>query len=445
MTDSQQSTQLSLPSDPNDPQIVQQRAREIAGGEIDPEAVERLQAQEAAARAAGFAPKPPVFALGTRVVDVGAANFRRSRAEFERLPPAREALARLIDRVVCERRVDSDARVRDLIMEEDGTISRGGSPLALTETSFRQLLARTACPEPGAAAIYLATVPPARRAAEVNAWIKETDAEKVAVVRHRKNMALSGNGRQAYAIVSERYSALDTDQLARIMLEQEVAPGDARCEVQYDGDRVELALRWHSDIQPETCAAGEIFRAAAGLRSADDGTQSIEPFAGLDRNLCLNLIILDHAEVRLGKKRHVGNNIAGFMFENLKLATDRVRYFAELWGGAARTRLTAPGIVRDVPDGATTDELVRGCFRGLLTAGKLVLPGYRREPAIEILMAAFTKEPEPTKVGLVNAVTRAAHEADLRGAWATQQVQEAGGALLASKRPLQWLAAGEDF
>jgi len=386
-----------------------------------------------------------VFALGTRVVDVGAENFRRSRQEFERLPLASDALARLIARVKLERRIDTDTRIRDLVMDPTGTITRGGSPLALTETSFRQLLARTACPEPGAAAVYLATVPPARRAAEVNAWIRETDAEKVAVIRHRSNLALSGNGRQAYAIVSERYSALDTHQLASIMLEQEVAPGDARCEVQYDGDRVEIALRWHSDIQPETCAAGEIFRAAAGLRSADDGTQSIEPFAGLDRNLCLNLIILDHPEVRLGKKRHVGNNIAEFLFENLKLATDRVRYFAEMWAGAARTKLTAPGIVRDVPEGLTTPELVAGVFRGLLVGGKLQLPGFRRTGAIEVLMGAWAKEPEATKVGLVNAVMRAAHEADLKGAWATQAVQEAGGALLAGKRPLQWLADGEDF
>ena len=417
----------------------------IAGGEVDPEAVLRLMAQEAAARAMGFAPKPPLFALGTRVIDVGAENFRRSRQKFEQLPLAKVALARLIDRVLMEKRLDTDTRIRDLVMSEDGTIARGGAPLALTENSFRQLLARTACPEPGAAAVYLATIPSARRAIEVNSWIRETDAEKVAVIRHRNNVALSGNGRQAYAIVSERYTALDTDQLARIMLEQDIAPGDARCEIQYDGDRVELALRWHSDIQPDTCAAGEIFRAAAGIRSADDGTQAIDPFAGLDRNRCLNLIIIDHAEVRLGKKRHVGNNVAEFLFDALKAATDRVRYFAELWGGAARTRLTDSGVVRDLPEGATQDEIVRGVFRGLLTGGKLSLPGYRRDGAIDVLMAAFAKEPEMTKVGLVNAVTRAAHEADLRGAWATQSVQEAGGWLLASKRPLQWVNRGEDF
>lgn len=379
------------------------------------------------------------------MVDIGAENFRRSREAFEKLPLAKVVLARLIDRVLLERRQDTDARIRDLTMDPDGTIGRGGARLALTETSFRQLLARTACPEPGAAAIYLATVPPARRAAEVNAWINETDAEKVAVVRHRNNMVLQGNGRQAYAIVSERYTALDTDQLARIMLEQSVAPGDARGEVQYDGDRVEMVLRWHSDIQPETCAAGEIFRAAAGLRSADDGTQSIDPFAGLDRNLCLNLIILDHAEVKLGKKRHVGNNVAEFLFGALTEAVDRVRYFAETWAGARATRLDAAGVVRDVPADTAREEVVRGVFRGLMTAGKLALPGFRREGAIDILMAAFTKEPEFTKVGLVNAITRAAHEADLKGAWATQQVQQAGGWLLGSKRPLQFMAKGEDF
>lgn len=419
----------------------------VKPGEVDQEAVERLREQEEAAHAAGFSVRPPVFALGTRVVEVGADNFRRSREEFEALPYAQEALARLVDRVADERRQDTEIRVQELTMDVDGVITRGKARLMLTEHSFRQLLARTSCREPSAAATYLATIPPFRRALEVNAWIRETDEEATAIVRHRRAFG-SVNGtskREAFAIVSTRYVPRDVNEIAgdlRAALMREIAPGDARCVVEYDGNTASLTLQWHSDIQPETCAAGEIFRATAGFRTADDGSHAIAPFAGLTRNLCLNLIILDHAEIKLGRRRHTGNGIATFLADSLREATDRVRWFANKWDTARRQGLR--DAVRDVPELASDHDMVTGAFRGLLAADRLSLPGIRRADAVTVLVNAFDKEPEYTRVGVVNAITRAAHETELRTPWAAGEVERQGAALLASDKPFQYIAE-EDF
>ncbi len=423
----------------------------IRPGQVDPQAVERLKEQEEAARAAGFALRPPVYALGTRVIEVGADNFRRSRMEFNKLPHAKEALALLIARIAQERRQDTVVPVASLRMLDDGRIVReGGSmPLLLGESAFRQLVNRTACPEPSAAATYLATIPTARRAREVNAWLAETDGA-TAMIRHRDS-SVDGAPREAYAIVSERYCAHDVDELARDLeraLLADLAPGDARVELEYDGLSAALTLRWHSDIQPETCAAGEVFRAAAGIRTADDGSSSITPFAGLDRNLCLNLIILDEAEVSLGKRRHTGNGVASFLGGALKEAVDRVRWFAEKWDGARSRALLDPAVVQGLPDygisfGAA--EVSRGIFRGLLASGAVSVPGYRATTkkgpsSVDVLQAAFDKEPEPTVAGIVNAVTRAAHEAVLKGdSWAADKMQRQGAALLTRKAPLRWV------
>lgn len=419
------------------------------GQDVDPAAVERLKAQEAAARASGFALKPPVFALGTRVLEVGAENFRRSRLDFDALPRAEDALGGLVARVVAERRRDVEVKVRELRMLDDGRIHREGHAVALTLApwAFRQLLDRSGFAEPGAAATYLAEVPVNRRVAEVNAILCEASEDATAVVRHRDEIGAAGPTgiREAFAVVSPRYVAHDVDTIgAQVDAElRRLAPGDARGEVTYDGHDAAIVLRWHSDIQPETCAAGEVFRACAGFRTADDGTSSIQPFAGLDRNLCLNLIILDENRQNLGRRRHTGGGIGEFMADALASAVDRVRWFAESWDKARRTPLLA--LLRDVPDGTTGEELVRGAVRGLLASGALTLPGYRREAGIDEILTAWRREPEHTVVGLVNAITRAAHESTFRGVWAADEVQAAGARILGFKRPIAFVAPDMDF
>lgn len=47
---------------------------------------ERALADEAAAKAAGFSLRPPVYGIGTAVNATGERNFRQSRREFEALP-----------------------------------------------------------------------------------------------------------------------------------------------------------------------------------------------------------------------------------------------------------------------------------------------------------------------------------------------------------------------
>lgn len=112
----------------------------------------RLQEDEAAAITAGFSPKPPIYALGTPVNEIGKRNFLASRQAFERLPFAKPAMQGLIDRIKGEMRLDTQVKVRDLRMNADGTVSRGNGGMFLSDYSFQQLLSRTACKEPRAAA-----------------------------------------------------------------------------------------------------------------------------------------------------------------------------------------------------------------------------------------------------------------------------------------------------
>ena len=421
------------------------------GVDVDPEAVERLTEQEAAARAAGFSPAPPMYALGTRVLPIGADNFRRSRMEFDSLPRADVALAGLIDRVAREQRGDTIVHIPQLHMRDDGTITRGNGPMTLNDHGWKQLLARTTCSEPGAAATYLAAIPPQRRAAEFNAWVAETPEDRTAVLRHRNSFGADGmaSSREVFAAVSERYNRdYDADRLADVY--RDLIPGDARAEVVYDGQRLNIRVLWHSNIQPETAAAGEIFKAGAGLQARDDGSGAFHPSADIFRNLCLNLLIIDHARIDMGKRRHTGesNTIGMFLHSAITAAVDKVRWFANAWDSGRSQNLMSESVVRDLPGNPPVSDVVQGVFRGLLKGGGLALPGYRRDAATDLLFKSWQQEPEMTRVGVVNAITRTAHTADLGGPWASEDVQRQGSRLLGSKRPFQYApagAAGEDF
>jgi hypothetical protein len=85
-------------------------------------------------------------------------------------------------------------------------------------------------------------------------------------------------------------------------------PKDARAEVVYDGYRARLSVLFHSNIVPERCVAGEIFKAGVSIITADDGTGAIRIAAQVWRNLCRNLIILDRAS-QTSVTRHVGQNL----------------------------------------------------------------------------------------------------------------------------------------
>lgn len=423
--------------------------------------MDRLQWQERIAAANGFSLPPTFFAVGTDLVEVGRDKYRQSRTRFEELPPAKEALATLIGRIVAEERRDVSKRLSGLRMLPSGEVCNGNdtSRALLTGPSFRQLLARTGMPEPSAAATYLATVPADRRAAEVNHWLGKASPDTTAVLRCRNasgllpadlrndQAALQGAPREVYAVVSERYtSGFEVSALAEILTSQAIAPGDARAAIEYDGQRGSIRLMWHSNVQPERVKVGEVYYAFAGFSAEDDGTSSIEPTAGLGRAVCINLTTMD-AVLKLGRKRHTGGeqSMARFIFDAIHQAVNHVRDFALAWDSAAAERIDTPGAVRDVPAGAGPLAIAEGVYRGLLKTQTLALPGYRGEAAVTELMSRYRAEPEPTRVGIVNGITRAAHESTLRHPWAAGELETAGGAILTSKRPFSYVHRGDDF
>jgi hypothetical protein len=96
-------------------------------------------ADEAAAKAAGFSLRPPVYAIGTAVNATGERNFRQSRRDFEALPFASDACGDLAAQVEAERRCDIVVDAPFTRMETDGRLTSELGSLPISERALEGL------------------------------------------------------------------------------------------------------------------------------------------------------------------------------------------------------------------------------------------------------------------------------------------------------------------
>ena len=379
----------------------------------DGEDRDRAVADEALARESGFAPKDPVYAIGTPVNELGVANFKRSRQDFDKLPTVEQAMRRLGDKVRAEAREDWEVHTGDLKMDPTGKLAIAGTPVDISLEGFKRLASLVT---PGGAA-YLAACPPDKRADHFNHWLAQDGAVRVLRVRH----VGKGKDRQPviFSAVSTRYKPFDADQLADAVVK--AAPPDAKCDVEYKDARVKASILWHTNVNPAQAVAGEFFKAGVVLRSADDGSHSVKIDAELWRNLCLNLIILDCARQSTMRKRHLidEDEMSAALGIGFNKALEKVGGFAEKWDSARLDNIIERYALQ--PD-VIFDRLVRNRV--------VTVPGIKAEDLIERLNRAWLAEPGYSKADIVNAITRAAHESPWERYSATEELEEQAGQLL---------------
>src|SRR5262249_9419785 len=140
-----------------------------------------------------------------------------------------------------------------------------------------------------------------------------------------------GSGWEIFSIVGRRSAALDIDVIATQL--HGAIPKDARAEVVYDGYRARLSVLFHSNLSPERCAAGEIFKAGVSITTADDGTRAIRVAPQIWRNLCKNLIVIDPAE-HATVTRPRAKNLLALGHTRVERTTKSVARFADKWSEA---------------------------------------------------------------------------------------------------------------
>lgn len=396
----------------------------VATSEREAANVARAEQQVADYTAAGLALPAQLYALGTPVNSTGRRNFAAAREAWAMRPAFSTVCDSAVERIQREQRADVALPLSALRMRPTGEMERfagvgAGDRWNVTETGFRGLLGGF-----GAASgtSYLLTCPPHLRAANVNYWA-EAAGERGWTLRTRASLDERQLGqREIFAGVSAGYASFDADRLATVA--RQLVPVGARGELLYDGERFRLGASWFSDIAPADAVCGEVFRLYMFLSTRDDGRGSIRVLWGVERNLCLNLIILGRAEETLRVRHTAGSDgIEAAVRKAIGSAAAKVAPFAAAWSLARRTDL--------LEQVAGSKWSAADLFRGMLAEDHVRAPaGVTDEEMVQRLVAAWQREPGYSVADVANAVSRAAHEESWSSPWASQELEEQAGELL---------------
>lgn len=355
----------------------------------------------------GFATKETTVTLGSAVNQTGVDNARRFRAEHEEKPLVEDAMESLISTVEKERRFNLKVRVKDLVLDSVTArlkrASRLDQPgLILDVRAWKQLLALLPGAPPGAGA-YTSWINREWRAEEFARMVKQSNGREL-VLRGRFPDG-DRNRPTCYAAVTDRYTPFGVKETAQTVLDL-VGSGDLdpmlRADVSYSGGAATIDLTGFTDVQPTDFVAGEVFRMGTRLHASDDKSSTNTGSAIAERNLCLNLIILDFMSQRMFSVRHVGSREAlkEALRDGAMAVQAKIKPFMESWNQARAEKLDALSLIAAVKRITAAEEGARKA------EAVISIPGVEQGLLLNWILEAHRLEPEMTKVGLVNAICR---------------------------------------
>jgi hypothetical protein len=248
---------------------------------------------------------------------------------------------------------------------------------------------------------------------------------------------------EVYACVSTKYVDYGLDLVAQDLVVALEDIEGLRATIDYDGRRVLIDANAFTGVEPSRFVKGEVFGVGCRVSSWDDGTGSAKGGGTAERAVCLNMAIVAALKSGGFSVAHRGTREAfrRDLRDGFDAASAAAAHFVREWGGDAQVA-DLRGNVRPedgeatVPEGAdgySLSQLFWGVFLAEQRRG--TVPVGLRE--IAPIMAAWGVEPEPSRKGLVNALTRYAHEGQ-GDAWHADDIERAAVGLLVSKRPLEW-------
>lgn len=349
------------------------------------------------------------YAEGTAFAAEGWATIAGQDAEHLARPLAADLATAHGATIAAEGRRDRAISLPEWRIDVDGRLAHQARPDRATLTA-------------SAWARLVGDAPDGAHAANANSWLgRATPRSRVARVRH----APEGDGaREIYALVSERYAVLDSDEIAHVLAQRLPT---CRGVVEYDRattrTRIRLVDQAPIDV-PALSGVGRVHSLGIDLSTRDDGLGSIVAQAFLERRRCLNAS-LSSVGTGLVRRRHLGTR------DDLLLALDEVlgqvpALIAELRTAWARA---AAEYYLDSETGARLS--VPEAVARLVAAGHLPTLGVSAEDAVDTYLASWRAEESPhTVAGVVMAAQRAAHEGSWRTRWADETAEEAAAGLL---------------
>lgn len=368
----------------------------------------------------GFALPDPFFTVGTPLIQSGKDKRRALAQDHAAKPLIEDAAAFAASVIEAERRADFAVPLRDLTLTADGQITRGRGSIPLEPLAWEALVGMAAPVLPSARALLRALDPDLR----ADVWnrqrvkLPETATAKIGV---RK----AGDGEwQAFRALSGSYpTEMQADKVLRAVAAA-VKGEEMRGSVTYDPATTRVRFEGAWMVPHEIDArVGDVLRAGFGGSTADAANGGFRVSLAVTRILCVNLTLAD-AYVAAYRRAHRGNlsTVTDEIAATIRAVPEGFAAFAADWKIARDT-----GVKGVTLFGKSYND-AREALTGLATSGQIT-PSIARDTLVEALLTAHDKEPGDSLMDVLNAVTRAAHEAE----WSEfhrQMLEQRAGELL---------------
>jgi hypothetical protein len=396
------------------------------------------------------------FQAGTKLWDIGEENLRAYAAQYQALPTLAEASEQHAATLKAEDRkdntitlstwrVDAEGKLRAVEKQADGTVVYGKPAIAISSQAMSQIqgyypydraLARGRAANKSVAAQAKAEEarqkwpsdkPLPAAPTNVNGWLGALVDAKGKPTQHRLRARTHRGQREIFGVFSSSkrgYQTYDTD---RMLAEAAKLQPGLRVDMKYDADTTRMTARCIAQAPidiPAFVGVGRVHQIGFDLRSADDGSMSLQVQPFLIRVRCKNASLV-HTEGRRTAFRHVGSfkSLEDGLRTALEQAAKGVDEMRSLWARAAAEHFL---------DSETGAQLsVQETFSRLIAGEYIPTAGQSDAEALDRYMSAWRAEESPhSAMGIIMAMQRAAHESTWETKWAQEEIEESASNLL---------------
>lgn len=454
----------------------------------------RAARDAAIAAKAGIVLPPPVYALGSLLNEYGVERAGQLRREWEELPPVPTAMKDLRAEIKAEDRRDFNVDMRALLMNKNGRLVHPDfkgfgdvvhceadalgrlsmqlrdalgltGDLGIVTLNSTPALAGTAAVVFNNAANALGMLEMDRKP-DSKGKVKPIKRVRLRTRLSRRPDAEGRQARQLFAVVSEKYAECDVDRVADSISRMENAD-KLHASVHYHRRGASFDLLTHTTIAPEKQVAGEVFRAGIRVTTDDTGRGAVRVRAIIERNRCLNVIIVALGQSDEWVIRHMGDpsEIAAELDRALAAAMEVIAEFVKAWDTSAaksitedleaskrEDRVTLDNLLEDYSKASAgkkrdlVSELLDGTFRGLLAEEKLV-SATKIEDVLPHLVNAYWDPRNESGARSLTDITPAAVANGLT-LWAqslppssADEVERVAGKIVSGQTHLTWASA----
>ena len=403
----------------------------ITDDEIYEQRKENIKAENELLQQFGIVPSGNYVSRGTASDD----NVRLRNENFNKLPHITDAsmldVANVIDD---EKRQDHIVLAQSLWMKSNGVLVSDQTEIGLIEErAFRQLLSRIGVfPSSyqafkmwpiGIVADTFNDVIEHYKNNTHHFWNEKKEQYLAISIGTRLNTAIN-NKRTVYRVVSTSYQGgMNCSDMLKAT-QNALKDFDGRVDISYNPEttKVQADVLWQKEYKTERSLVnpmceGSVFQFGIRITSADAANHRflIQPIARRDK--CNNCQLISTEKGFLVEKRHIGDleaikaamfgdvNEQGAINESMELIEPMLRQ----WGYLENTPVNSVSLwgmkFKESKEASATENALKWAIKN-----EKIGKGIAKKVLLDVILTNLEKEPSPCLDGIINAITRAAHE-----------------------------------